>query len=116
MALLIDSVAGLLTGAACARDVAAPAATGNLLGALDIEAFLPRQEFLDRMDAQIAHMKAGERTDGTEELVVPGERGQRRHDQLVARGTVPLSAVTWDSVRRACVMLSVSPPGVLEAE
>jgi len=116
LALLIDSVAGILTGAAFARDVAAPAATGNLLGALDIEAFLPRQEFLDRMDAQIAHMKAGERTDGTEELVVPGERGQRRHDQLVARGTVPLSAVTWDSVRRACVMLSVSPPGVLEAE
>src|SRR5215831_11574485 len=73
-------------------------------------------EFLDRMDAQIAHMKAGERTDGTDELVVPGERGQRRHDQLVARGTVPLSAVTWDSVRRACATLDVAPPAVLEAE
>jgi len=117
LALLIDSVAGILTGAAFARGVATePAATSNLLGALDIEAFLPRQEFLDRMDAQIEQIKAGERTAGTDELVVPGERGQRRHDQLVAHGTVPLSAVTWDGLSRACVMLSVSPPGVLEAE
>jgi len=86
------------------------------LGALDIEAFLPRQEFLDRMDAQIAQMKAGERTAGADELLVPGERGQRRYDQLVARGTVPLSAVTWDSLSRACATLSVAPPDVLEAE
>jgi LDH2 family malate/lactate/ureidoglycolate dehydrogenase len=116
LALLIDSVAGILTGAAFARDVAAPAATGNLLGALDVEAFLPRQEFLDGMDAQIAHIKAGARTAGADELLVPGERGQRRHDQLVARGTVPLSAGTWDSVRRACATLAVALPDVLEAE
>ena len=109
-------MAGILTGAAFARDVAAPAATGNLLEALDIEAFLPRQEFLDHMDAQIAHLKAGERTAGADELLVPGERGQRRHDQLVARGTVPLSAGTWDSVRRTCATLSVALPEVLAAD
>jgi LDH2 family malate/lactate/ureidoglycolate dehydrogenase len=57
----------------------ATGAPGIFLGALDVEAFLPRQEFLARMDAQIDQIKRVERFPGVEELLVPGECGQRLH-------------------------------------
>ena len=117
LALVIDSLAGILTGAGFARGLSAESvATGNLLWALDVEAFLPLQEFLDRMDTQIEQIKTGKQIASTDELLVPGERGQHRYDQRIARGTVALSPVTWDSLTRACTTLSVSAPDVLEAE
>jgi hypothetical protein len=53
LALFIDALAGVLSGAGFAQGVAGGAA-GSFLWALDVEAFLPRQEFLARMDAQLA--------------------------------------------------------------
>jgi hypothetical protein len=51
---------------------------------------MPRQELLARIDAQIDQIKQGERPPGVDELLVPGERGERRRLDLVSRGAVPL--------------------------
>jgi LDH2 family malate/lactate/ureidoglycolate dehydrogenase len=112
LALVIDALAGVLTGAAFARDFPSePATAGNAtFWALDVEAFLPREEFLARMKAQIDHVKAGERLSGIDELFVPGERGHRRYHKLTTRGTVPLSTTTWDALTNVCASLSISPP------
>jgi LDH2 family malate/lactate/ureidoglycolate dehydrogenase len=110
LALVVDALAGVLTGAAFGRDVPNTNDTGNLLWALDPEAFLPREEFLARVDSLIDQVKAGERLPGVDELLVPGERGQRRYDELIARGVVPLSAATWKVVERATASLSMAPP------
>ncbi|MFL5531198.1 MAG: Ldh family oxidoreductase [Gemmatimonadales bacterium] len=118
LALLIDALAGVLTGAAFARDFPSePATAGNAtFWALDVEAFLPREEFLARMEDQIDHVKAGERLAGIDELFVPGERGHRRYHKLTTRGTVPLSATTWDALTNVCASLSISPPPTLAPE
>jgi L-2-hydroxycarboxylate dehydrogenase (NAD+) len=118
LALVIDALAGVLTGAAFARDLASePATAGNAaFWALDVEAFLPREAFLARMEAQIEQVKAGERLAGVDELFVPGERSHCRHRGLVARGTVPLSMATRDALTKACASLSIAPPPVLGAE
>ena len=71
LALFVDVLAGVLSGSGFARGVA-DGAPGNLLWALDVEAFMPREEFLERMDAQIDQVKGGERLPGVEELVRPG--------------------------------------------
>lgn len=112
LALVIDALAGILTGAAFARDFARePATAGNAtFWALDVEAFLPREEFLARMEAQIAQVKAGERLAGVDELFVPGERGHRRYHELTTQGTAPLSVATWEALTKACASLSISPP------
>jgi LDH2 family malate/lactate/ureidoglycolate dehydrogenase len=62
----MDAMAGVLTGAAFARDLASePATAGNAtFWALDVEAFMAREEFLARMEAQIDEVKAGERLAG----------------------------------------------------
>jgi LDH2 family malate/lactate/ureidoglycolate dehydrogenase len=115
LALVFDALAGVLTGAAFARDLASePPTAGNAtLWALDVEAFLPREEFLSRMEAQIDQVKSGERLAGVDELFVPGERGHRRYRELATRGTAPLSEATWEALTKACALLSIPPPPAL---
>ena len=118
LALVFDALAGVMTGAAFARDLASePATAGNtFFWALDVEAFLPREEFLARMEVQIEQVKAGERLAGVDELLVPGERSHRRYQGLIARGTAPLSGATWEALTKALASLSIPPPPALAAE
>jgi LDH2 family malate/lactate/ureidoglycolate dehydrogenase len=112
LALFVDALSGVLSGAGFARGVAGGAA-GNFLWALDVEAFLPRQEFLARMDAQLDQIKQGERLPGVQELLVPGERGQRRYLDLTARGVVPLAPASWQLLTTGCESLGAPLPTVL---
>jgi LDH2 family malate/lactate/ureidoglycolate dehydrogenase len=113
LALFVDALSGVLSGAGFARGVA-DSAPGNLFWALDVEAFLPRQEFLARMDAQIDQIKQGERLPGVDELLVPGERGQRRYDELTARGVVPLGRASWQILVTGCESLAAPLPDLLD--
>jgi LDH2 family malate/lactate/ureidoglycolate dehydrogenase len=113
LALFVDALAGVLTGAGFAQGVAG-GAPGNLLWALDVESFLPLDEFMDRMDVQLDQIKQGERLAGVDELLVPGERGQRRYLDLTARGVVPLAPASWQLLATGCESLAVPLPAVLE--
>jgi LDH2 family malate/lactate/ureidoglycolate dehydrogenase len=113
LALFIDALSGVLSGAGFARGVAT-GAPGNFLWALDVEAFLPRREFLARMDAQIDQIKQGERLPGVEELLVPGERGQQRRLDLTDRGVVPLAPASWQMLAAGCESLEAPLPAVID--
>jgi LDH2 family malate/lactate/ureidoglycolate dehydrogenase len=111
LAMVVDALAGVLTGAPFARDAGVTdGKEGQFFLALDPEVFLPREEFLARMDAQIAQAKAAEPLPGVEEVLVPGERGQRRRRELLAGGTVPLGDVTWQTLEQTCAALGVPLP------
>jgi LDH2 family malate/lactate/ureidoglycolate dehydrogenase len=90
-------------------------APGNFLWALDVESFMPREEFLARIDAQIDQVKRGERLAGVDELLVPGERGQRRYVDRTASGAVPLAPTTWDALATSCRSLGAPLPAVIES-
>ena len=109
LALFVDALSGVLSGAGFGQGVAA-GAPGNFLWALDVEAFLPREQFLARMDALIDQIKQGERAPGVDELVVPGERGARRHAELTARGALPVEPTGWQMLTSACQALGVPLP------
>jgi LDH2 family malate/lactate/ureidoglycolate dehydrogenase len=113
LALLVDVLAGVLSGSGFARGVA-DGAPGSFLWALDVEAFLPRHEFLARLGAQIDQIKQGERRPGTDELLVPGDRGQRRYLDHIARGVVPLAPASWQVLVTSCRSLSAPLPAVLD--
>jgi LDH2 family malate/lactate/ureidoglycolate dehydrogenase len=113
LAMVIDALAGVLSGAGFAQGVA-NRAPGNFLWALDTEAFLPRAEFLARMDAQIDQIKQGERLPGVDELLVPGERGQRRYLELTARGEVPLAAASWQALVTSCESVGAPLPTAID--
>jgi LDH2 family malate/lactate/ureidoglycolate dehydrogenase len=114
LALLVDALAGVLSGAGFAQGVGAGGA-GSFLWALDVEAFMPRREFLERMDAQIDQIKEGRRLPGIDELLVPGERGQRRYGDRTAGGAVPLGPTTWEALGTSCRSLGAPLPAVIES-
>jgi LDH2 family malate/lactate/ureidoglycolate dehydrogenase len=112
LALFIDALSGVLSGAGFAQGVGA-GTSGDFLWALDVEAFLPRKEFLARMDTLIDQVKQGERADGVDELLVPGERGERRFLELTASGVVPLAPASWQMLTSGCEVLGVPLPAVV---
>ena len=113
LALFIDVLSGVLTGSGFAQGMTTRA-PGNFLWALDVEAFMPREEFLERMDDQLDQIKQGERLPGVDELVAPGERGQQRYLELTAREWVPVTPASWDVLVASCDSLAVPLPAVLE--
>jgi LDH2 family malate/lactate/ureidoglycolate dehydrogenase len=114
LALLIDVLSGVLSGAGFGQGMAT-AAPGTHFWALDVEAFLPRDEFLERMDALIDQVKDGERAPGVDELVLPGERGERRYAALAADGVIPLDPEGWQMLASGCEALGVPLPPVVDA-
>ena len=81
--------------------------------ALDPELFMPLGEFTARMDELVRWVKSGERIEGVEEIVYPGERGQRRAAELTAAGSVPLNAVAWRTLETVCGELGVPLPSAV---
>ncbi len=67
------------------------------------------------MDTQLDQIKQGERLAGVDELIVPGELGQRRYLNLTARGVVPLAPPSWQVLAATCDALDVPLPTVIEA-
>jgi LDH2 family malate/lactate/ureidoglycolate dehydrogenase len=62
------------------------------------------------MDELIRWVKSGEKVDGVDEIVVPGERGQRRAAELTRSGRVPLNSVAWSTLEEVCGSLGVALP------
>jgi LDH2 family malate/lactate/ureidoglycolate dehydrogenase len=112
LALVVDALSGVLSGGAFAQGVTrGPAAV--FLWALDVEAFLPRADFLARVDAQLDQIKQAVPTAETNEPLIPGEAGERRRVDLTARGVVPLAPASWRILANRCELLGVELPDVV---
>ena len=113
LAQAVDALAGVLTGAQFGRSAGInQGKEGQFFMAIDPEIFLPRDEFARRMAEQVGQVKSAEPIDGDAEVLVPGERGQRRRLQLQERGTVPLGEITWQALEKTCASLAVPLPEV----
>src|SRR5215213_4284245 len=111
LALMVDVLAGVLTGAQFGQHAGVVnGREGHFFLALNPEIFMPRQEFTSRMDELLRWVKAGQRIEGVDEIVYPGERGQRRAANIAASGQVPLAAVAWDTLTAICSENGVAPP------
>ncbi|WP_067925162.1 Ldh family oxidoreductase [Alicyclobacillus shizuokensis] len=80
ISLLIDMLAGVLTGAGFGRyvrnmyeDWLHPQNVGHLFLAIDINRFMPAEEFKSRMDQYIRELKAEPKAPGVDEIFIPGE-------------------------------------------
>ena len=80
MAVVIDILAGLMTGSAYACNVGSlfgdfnkPQNIGNILFALNIERFMPLDEFKKKIDEYIRSIKGSKKAKNTTEIYMPGE-------------------------------------------
>jgi hydroxycarboxylate dehydrogenase B len=77
LSMLIDALAGGLSGAGCCTDPGAPMdgrTDGVLFVAIRPNAFLPPEQFLQQVEALIAHVKSSPPAPGVTEVLAPGER------------------------------------------
>ena len=97
ISLLIDVVAGLLTGAAFGthvgdlyKNMERPQNVGQMMGAINIGCFSDGNEFKNRMDTMIRELKSVPPAKGVSEVLLPGEIEARTHQRREAEG-IPLN-------------------------
>jgi LDH2 family malate/lactate/ureidoglycolate dehydrogenase len=94
LALLIESLSGLLTGASFTRqilrwmvdDADLPTGHGAAFIALDVQAFMPLEKFFQRADALIDEIHKAPRAPGADRIYLPGEIEWENRDRALAEG------------------------------
>jgi len=108
LALLIEALSGILTGAAFTHRVgswmwdsgAQPTNHGAAFLAIDVNAIMPEEQFLKRMETLIEEIHAAPRAKGVERLYVPGEMEWERYSRAMVEG-IPLPEDVVTSLRKA---------------
>ena len=115
MALLTETLAGALSGAAMTRgvvpwlvDTGTPTNAGHAFVAMDIECFAERADFYARMQALIDELHAAEPAPGVERVLVPGELEDERERAAVAHG-LPLEPLIWHHLEAVAASLGLGP-------
>lgn len=92
LALAVDHVSGVFTGAAFGQDVASypsgqkEANVGHLIIVIKADAFLEADSYYERAEAFLQQVKNAERAVGVTEIYLPGEREQNMEKQSLATG------------------------------
>lgn len=113
LALMVEAFSGVLSGAAMGPDVGSMYKNldrrqdvGHFFCLFDVSAFLPYDEYLQRIDETIDRIKASARRPGVEEILVPGERSARKALINAAQG-IPVSDETLAEMEHWASRLNV---------
>jgi LDH2 family malate/lactate/ureidoglycolate dehydrogenase len=113
LALLTESLAGALSGAGMTRgvakwlvDTATPTDAGHAFLAIDVEGFMDRTEFYDRMRHLVDELHAAEPAEGAERVLVPGDLEQEHLDSAEAEG-IDLPGSTYERLEVAAERLGL---------
>lgn len=107
LALVVDILAGVLTGSSYGRhvpsvhDVDQPVSTGFVVQALDISAYADPAEFGSQIRALVADIRNSPRAANVESILLPGEPEWRRKQERLQHG-IPVPA----SLRRELARLA----------
>ncbi|MHC1743471.1 MAG: Ldh family oxidoreductase [Syntrophobacteraceae bacterium] len=100
LALIVEILAGPLVGAACAG-VGNPSKNwGHLVLAIDPNLLGDRDAFIDNVTTLIDKVKATAKLPGTDEIFVPGERGNRLAAEIRASGIIDLEDNLLQELRK----------------
>lgn len=95
LALVIDALAGVMTGAAFGKDVgmlydtSRPSEVGHFILAINIESFIEKELFMKRLETLCNQIKESELLPGINEIFLPGEI-EFREEQERMRNGVPI--------------------------
>jgi LDH2 family malate/lactate/ureidoglycolate dehydrogenase len=113
LALMVELFSGVLSAAAVGSDIGSmykdldrKQDVGHFFCLLNIEAFLDRSVFIQRVDLMIENIKACRKRPGVKEIFVPGERSSRRARKNREQG-IPLSHETVLELEQWCSRLNI---------
>ena len=105
MAVLVDILSGVLAGGAYTNRVylkkdgkAVPPMVGHFFMALDIDSFIDRDTFAEKMDDLIDSLKNSQKAEGQSRIYIHGEKEFERYDQYEKSG-VPLQEKVYDTLK-----------------
>lgn len=101
LSIMTDVLCGVVTGAAFAGSLYRDPENhdvGHMLIAIDIERFMPWDEYLARMRQFCAELKASELAPGFDEILLPGELEHRRTLERL-RDHIPVDTLDIDVLR-----------------
>jgi len=101
LSIMTDVICGVLAGAAFGLTPYQDPANhdvGHTMIAIDIARFMPWDEYLSRMQAFCAELKASELAPGFSEILLPGELEHRRMQERLANG-IPVDTETIATLR-----------------
>jgi LDH2 family malate/lactate/ureidoglycolate dehydrogenase len=119
IALLVESLAGILTGAAVTwqvgswifDDPARPTNHGAAFLAFDVAAVLGERVYLERVDALIREIRATPTAPGVSRVLLPGEREWKRRREYAAEG-IPLPGDVREGLRKLAGEAGVAHRGL----
>lgn len=82
LSLIMDILAGVLSGANFGKDVNSLGnyekitGNGNAIIAINIEKLMPKEQFFERLEALLFMVTDSRKAAGTEKIYIPGEKGQ----------------------------------------
>ncbi len=116
VSLMIDVLAGLLTGALSGPAIAPlyeqldrPQGAGHLMLAISVEAFGPREEFAGRVDTLIREVRALPPAQGYDRVYVPGEIEHERVLEYTRDG-IPLPDHVIEATERLAAEVGIEAP------
>jgi uncharacterized oxidoreductase len=102
LALLIDALAGGLSGAGCCTDAHTPMAgktDGVFLVAVKIAAFYPLLEFQRTLGRLVQHVKSSPPAPGLAEVLAPGELEAQTKSRRLREG-IPVEPAAWEVLQQ----------------
>lgn len=113
LSMLIDALAGGLSGAGCCTSADRPLegkTDGVFLVAINVESFCPLTDFRAAVARLAAHVRSSPPAADVAEIIVPGELEARTRRERMARG-IPVPEATWKLICESAAKMSVAPPG-----
>lgn len=107
ISLIIDMFCGILTGAAFGShhpnrllnpDCSGPQDIGHFFAAINVESFIPINQFKERMRKEIEEIKSLPLASGFSQIYIPGEIEEDKRKERMKRG-LPLSEEILDNLR-----------------
>ena len=116
IAVLVETLAGILTGAAITRQVGSwivgdptvPTEHGGAFIAINVGAMMPIESFKQRIDALGRELRASPRAEGADRVYLPGEIEWERRKAALVEG-IPLPEDVWHSVEELSRELDIAP-------
>lgn len=116
LALMVEILVGVLTGANCGKDVTIlykdlekKQGTGHFVIAIDIRQFMDRSVFDSRLSNLVQSIKGSRKAEGTAEIVLPGEGSAERRRKNLESG-IALPQAIRDQIAELAAAYGVRPP------
>jgi uncharacterized oxidoreductase len=106
LSLVVEVMAGILSGAGAISATPGPVRNGVLLLLVEIERFLPLAEFTRQVTDLVGFVKSSEPAPGVAEVLVPGEPEARSEAARRASG-IPVEEETWRQIDEIATELGV---------